>query len=94
MWLKLAGDLESLHKLQSEIDIKLEKLGFEREKRRYVPHVTIAQDVRFNTDFEEIKGLVKNYRFAPIEVRSVNLFKSEQIGNKRVYTPITEHKLV
>jgi len=59
-----------------------------------VPHVTIAQDVVFNKDFEEIKGLVGNYRFATIEVQSVNLFKSEQIGGKRVYTPLTEHKLV
>lgn len=94
LWLKLAGELESLHSLQSEIDIMLEKLGFEKEKRRYVPHVTIAQDVVFNKDFEEIKGLVGNYRFATIEVQSVNLFKSEQIGGKRVYTPLTEYKLV
>mgnify|MGYP002682077563 FL=1 len=72
----------------------LESLGFEREKRRYIPHVTIAQDVKFNTDFENIKGLVESDRFAKIEVRSVNLFKSEQISNKRVYTPITEHNLI
>jgi len=32
LWLKLAGELESLHSLQSEIDIMLEKLGFEKEK--------------------------------------------------------------
>ncbi|HOM02089.1 MAG TPA: RNA 2',3'-cyclic phosphodiesterase [Acetivibrio sp.] len=94
LWLKLAGDLESLNKLQSEIDMKLEKLGFEREKRRYVPHVTIAQDVVFNMDFEEIKQLAASYRFPTIEVQSVSLFKSEQIGPKRVYTPIAEHKLL
>ncbi|HHV29899.1 RNA 2',3'-cyclic phosphodiesterase [Acetivibrio mesophilus] len=94
LWLRLGGDLQQLHKLQSEIDIMLESLGFEREKRRYIPHVTIAQDVKFNTDFENIKGLVESDRFAKIEVRSVNLFKSEQISNKRVYTPITEHNLI
>lgn len=94
LWLKLSGDLKKLEKLQSQIDSELEKLGVEREKRRYVPHVTIAQDVIFNVGFEEIDKLAREEVFSRINVESVCFFKSEQIGRKRVYTPLTEHELI
>lgn len=93
LWLGLGGDLEKLYDIQKTIDLKLEALGFEREKRPFTPHVTIGQDICFNQQFEEIQKIADIKRFSVIEVNSILLFKSEQIGNRRVYTPINELNL-
>lgn len=94
LWLKLDGELDKLRKLQAEIDSSLEKVGFESERRPYVPHVTIGQDIVFNMDFEEIRKLAIDKKYSSISVESVCLFKSEQVMNKRIYTPVSECKLI
>jgi len=94
LWLGLTGDTNALQVLQKTIEIELEDLGFASEKRDYTPHVTIAQDVVLTEDFENIKDLIKLYKIPKIQVKSVYLFKSEQKGPKRIYTPISEYKLV
>jgi len=76
--LKLAGELESLHSLQSEIDIMLEKLGFEKEKRRYVPHVTIAQDVVFNKDLKKLKVLLETIGLQQLKFRALIFLKASK----------------
>jgi len=78
LWLKLAGELESLHSLQSEIDIMLEKLGFEKEKRRYVPHVTIAQDVVFNKDLKKLKVLLETIGLQQLKFRALIFLKASK----------------
>jgi len=91
LWLGLGGELDRLRRLQGRIDSELQKLGFSIEKRGYTPHVTIGQDIRFDKDFESIKAGV-NFRHMPeIHVDRIYLFKSEQLGNKRVYTPVREY---
>jgi len=86
------GETDRLNGLQAGIDSAMDKLGFPKEKRSYKPHVTIGQDVVLKRDFKEIVGGY-DYRSIPqIEVGSVHLFKSEQIGNKRVYTALHEFK--
>ncbi|MCX7745519.1 MAG: RNA 2',3'-cyclic phosphodiesterase [Clostridia bacterium] len=93
VWLSVGGELERLHHLQRQIDQALELIGFEKEKRKYTPHITIAQDVRFRSHFEEVKKRVLLDTLPSIKVDKLYLFKSEQIGNKRVYTPVREYKL-
>ncbi len=93
LWLGLGGDIPMLRKLAAEIDDSIWSLGFPREKRRYTPHITIGQDIVFECPFEEIKNSFGSHSSGPIEVRTVNLFKSEQIENKRVYTKISDYAL-
>ncbi|MCX7710750.1 MAG: RNA 2',3'-cyclic phosphodiesterase [Clostridia bacterium] len=93
LWLGVDGDMRNLFDLQREIETRMQTCGFESEKRRYSPHVTIAQDVVFNRNFEEIRGLFGGIRFTEIIADRICLFKSEQIGNKRVYTPVREYLL-
>lgn len=92
LWLGLGGDLDKLNALQAAIEAGMSKLGFEKEKRRYIPHITIAQDVRLERDFEEIRKIFHRRTFDEIIADKVYLVKSEQIGQKRVYTPIAEHR--
>lgn len=92
LWLGLGGELIKLRNLQSRIDDELQPLGFTRERRGYVPHITIAQDVAFSKEFEDIRNIVMDIKFHEIKVNGIHLFKSEQIGNKRVYTSIKDYK--
>jgi 2'-5' RNA ligase len=92
LWLGLGGETDRLNVLQNMIDASLKNLGFAVEKRSYTPHITIAQDVVFSREFSEIEKISKAKQFSEINVESIFLFKSEQIGHKRVYTSIGEFR--
>ncbi|NLC69550.1 MAG: RNA 2',3'-cyclic phosphodiesterase [Clostridiaceae bacterium] len=94
LWLGLEGDLDKLLCFQKTIDAGLKEEGFEPEKRRFTPHVTIGQDIVLNSVFESIMRLVDPKELPEIRVRSIYLFKSEQINFKRIYTPISEFCLI
>jgi len=93
LWLGLKGDIDRLNNLQNKIDSSMQNLGFESEKRGFKPHVTIGQDLIFDIGFDELKGLVDFKGYPEIAADRVYLFKSEQIGKKRVYTPINQYAL-
>lgn len=93
LWLGIGGQTDRLLKLQAKLDILIETLGFEREKRPFTPHITIGQDIVFSKNFDEIKRDFTPERFEQIKVDRVLLVKSEQMGNKRVYTPVYESSL-
>lgn len=94
LWLGLGGDLDSLNVLYENIEDGLSALGFEKEKRSYTPHITIAQDLVLNKEFQELKKILDLSRIPIIDVSEVSLIKSEQIQGKRVYTPISVFKLI
>ena len=91
LWLGLDGELNKLYSLQKTVDTKLEACGFEAESRPYSPHVTIAQDLVFTSGFDEIQKQVGRLQFPQIHVNTIYLFKSEQVGAKRVYTHFREY---
>ncbi|WAM33033.1 RNA 2',3'-cyclic phosphodiesterase [Caldicellulosiruptor morganii] len=93
VYLKPEGDLDKLNTLYQIVEDSLYSIGFDKEKREYTPHITIAQDVILDESFEKFKQYVENYKFDPIPVESVILFLSEEIDRKRVYTPLFEIKL-
>jgi 2'-5' RNA ligase len=93
LWLGLGGQTGQLQRLQSRLDVMLVPLGFESEKRPFTPHITIGQDITFNEGFGEARKYFAPENFSEITVDKLSLFKSEQIGSKRVYTPVYECKL-
>jgi 2'-5' RNA ligase len=42
-WVGLVGELDTLSKLQKQLEANLEKLGFAAEKRLFSPHLTLAR---------------------------------------------------
>jgi 2'-5' RNA ligase len=94
LWLGLSGDVEKLRALHKGIDKALEPLGFIPEKRSYKPHITIGQDIIFECGFDEIRDSIGELDFGSVDVKSLHLFKSEQIANKRVYTKVTDYRLI
>ena len=93
LWLGLGGDLKILHQLSAGIDRSMSALGFPPEKRPFTPHITIGQDIVFECLFENIQDSIGKVSYGPIKIEKINLFKSEQIQNKRVYTVISEYVL-
>jgi 2'-5' RNA ligase len=43
LWIDIAGDLDTLAKLQSQVEAELGPLGFPAESRRFSPHLTLAR---------------------------------------------------
>lgn len=93
LWLGLTGELGILRQLGVNIDKFLHAIGFPVEKRRYTPHVTIGQDIVFECPFSQIHDSIEQINLSPVLVNKLILFKSEQLQNKRVYTPISEYAL-
>jgi len=93
LWLGLGGDVDMLNWLQRAIDTKLESIGFKKEKRGYTPHITVGQDIVFTRGFDEIKNIIDSCEFPEATVDCVYLFESEQVGGKRVYTPLGKYLL-
>ena len=93
LWLGVDGNLTRLHTLQSEIDFALEPIGFQRESRKYNPHITIGQDIIFDNGFEQAKRSIEPTNFEPMLVMRLYLFKSEQIQNRRIYTKVSRYEL-
>jgi len=88
LWLGLDMDVDCLALLKARVDDSLQKIGFPLEKRGFRPHITIAQDVIFSRDFSEIKKEIGSLGRIVFDVNGLSLFKSEQIGQRRVYTNI------
>lgn len=91
LWLGLSGDIRDLQSLYGEIGNSLASIGFPKEKRSFKPHITLGQDIVFKCGLEELRRTVGEARFAPFEAKSLFLFKSEQVQNKRIYTKISEY---
>ena len=89
LWLDLTGDLDAVRELQDRIEKALNALGFEREARRWSPHVTLAR-VRPETAREVAGAIVPALSAvapprAVVPVREVSLMRSRLRPSGAVY---------
>lgn len=93
VWVGLNGETHKLIHLNKIIENEIDKLGFNKEKRRYKPHITIGRNIEFSKSIEDLNKLLflkLKYMFA---AQYICLMKSELIEGKRVYTPIKKFRL-
>lgn len=76
---------EQLSLFQNELETALEPLGFAREKRRFIPHVTIG---RVRKRFS-IKAPVPMPEKIGFEISSIGVIKSELKPGGSVYSPLS-----
>jgi 2'-5' RNA ligase len=93
LWLGFSGELDKLHRLYSEIEEEISKLGVKKEIKPYTPHITIAQDLILKMPFDELQSKVSFQDWKPIEIKEISLIKSEEKEGKRIYTPISTFML-
>lgn len=94
LWVGIGGEVDKLTRLQQSIDSALAALGFAKEERHFVPHLTLAR-VREGASPADRKGfgellsstiLEEKY---PIEVEAVRLMRSQLTPAGAIYSCIS-----
>ncbi len=80
IWAKLGGDVDALTALQAELAARAEPLGVPRDKRPFVPHVTLG---RVKSPFgalaliDRVREVSKTLRDKPFATTALSLYASE-----------------
>lgn len=93
VWLGLQGERQSILDIKKDIDDKMNNLGFPKEKKDFIPHITLGRRVIFNNRIHSIKEQLKddlNYNFT---LKKLVLYKSEVKDKKRIYTQLKSFNL-
>jgi 2'-5' RNA ligase len=98
LWVGLHGDIERVKSLQLNIDNSLVRLGFDKEKRGFTPHITLARmrEKASPVDRRKFGELVtgKHFDFRyKIDVESINLMRSRLLPDGAVYSTMAKLKL-
>lgn len=95
IWMGLIDGKEVLIPLQKQLEMALEKIGFEPEDRTFQPHLTLGR-VNSSRGKEELIRRMERYReeeFGEISVERMVLFKSDLKPTGPIYTPLREIEL-
>jgi len=84
---KVGGDIRKLLELHSQLEAALYKKGFEKEKRAFRPHITLARG------FERCGFNIKPDKNFGFTADKITLFGSRRERGKLVYAPLFIHKL-
>jgi len=88
-------NVPSLDWLVTELESALEKEGFPREKRKWVPHLTVGR-VKFLKERNKLRELIlreKGSKIGKMEVKYVTLMQSYLTPKGPIYTPIKKFLL-
>ena len=77
-----------LSKFHYEMDKSLSKIGFEKESRRFIPHITLAR-VKKRVHIKETPPITQS----SFDITQVGLIESELRSKGSVYTPVKLFKL-
>jgi 2'-5' RNA ligase len=90
LWIGVVGDIEKLTTLQAAVEDAMERLGFEREARKFSPHLTLAR-IKFpkprDNWQQKIEG-IRDVKLGTFEAGHVSLMKSELKREGAVYTEV------
>lgn len=95
LWLGIEDETKILESIKDKLDFELEKIGFEKEKRKFNPHLTIGR----LREPHKSKDLVKKHllnKFEPVrfEVSEIVIYESELKPKGSIYSVISKHKFV
>jgi 2'-5' RNA ligase len=85
----------TMQNLTEEIDSRMERLGFEKEKRAFRPHITLARarDTRIDSALVTAADKYLEHEFGSFTVDRIFLFKSILKPTGAVYERIKEYLL-
>jgi len=88
-WIGVEESTGALEKLHDLIDSELEKEGFERERRKFSPHLTLGR-IKFIQEVEKISTELQRTNFEDEEFlsREIVIMKSELQPGGAVYAPL------
>ena len=94
IWIEIK-DAQPIEIISKNIDEKLSKLGFKKEKRGFSPHLTIAR-VKTAKNKQHLLETIKKYtdvEFSIQEVNSIKIMKSDLTSKGPIYSTMREVKL-
>ena len=93
MWIGIEN-IEQLGQIANDIDEKLSEIGYDREKRKFSAHLTVAR-VKSAKNKDKLIQIVDKYKeieFGKIIVNSIKLKQSELTPKGPIYTTIRDIK--
>lgn len=94
LWLGVQGDRRMSEQIGREIEGASRNLGFEAERRRFSPHLTIAR-IREPAKGRDLASAHIARGFAPIEfeIKELVLYESKLLSSGSVYSVLSRHEL-
>jgi 2'-5' RNA ligase len=94
LWLGVEGDIARLQALEKAIHQVVGPMGFPRERREYIPHITIGR-VRYPQKITPDVSKFMNAEYEPIEcfLQTLHLFESRPAEKGVVYIPLATFQL-
>ena len=98
LWIGIRGETDRLSRLQHSIDYALTSLGFAKEERPFMPHLTLAR-LRQGTYTGERKSfgdVARSVRYEggyPIDAKAVSLMRSQLTPRGPIYTRLSATQL-
>ena len=98
LWVGIGGEIGKLSSLQQNIDSALAPLGFTKEDRPFVPHLTLARIRQGASPVERRSfgelAMSTNFETSyPLDVKSINLMRSQLTPTRAIYTCLSVVKL-
>ncbi|MDD2251895.1 MAG: RNA 2',3'-cyclic phosphodiesterase [Dehalococcoidales bacterium] len=98
LWVGLTGELGRLQMVAGEVEENMTKLGFQPEKRRFTPHLTLARARQQITPAMQrsIAAAVSGMSFSPsilVRVASISLMSSQLSYGGATYSRIHSARL-
>ena len=90
VWIGIAGAIDRLLKLQTMVEEAMIGLRFEREDKKFTPHLTLGRIKFIRSRDAWLKSLesLKDVRPPAFEVNAIRLMKSDLKSTGAVYTEI------
>lgn len=82
-WCSVKGDIKALHTLRDSLEDALFSAGFERDKRPFVPHITLVRQAGQKWDIRDVKLEKKIFK-----VERLTLFQSVRQNGELLYIPL------
>ncbi len=91
LWVGIGGEIDTLLRLQQNIDSVLASLGFAKEERPFMPHLTLARirqgaSPMERKNFGELAMSVSFEASYPIDAKALSLMRSQLTPDGAIYT--------
>lgn len=95
VWIGVSDGTGRLMKLQAAVEEAMAGLGFERETRKFTPHLTLGRirAIRSRDQWLSSLDMVRDARLPGFDVGSVRLMKSDLTPSGALYTNMGDSEL-
>ncbi len=87
LWLGISGEIKPLIDMVKEIENKLFEIGFSKERKEFIPHITIARIPYPQKVIPDVDMFLKSsYDVIDLDIDRMQFFSSELLPNGAIYS--------